>query len=486
MSQSSPQSASEVARTSSSSFAAGFGILASLFFPSAAHSPRIEEARESAAPEVALIQEAPPSSMPSEFPPEWNLPHDWHAPLLPEVFQNVQEIAAPPEQDPVVQPPLSSQPAESAASEHPDIEESLKDAPKEANPSTPITLTADELRSIVQTETRTAIEEFQETHSNGSLWWKGLTLLTAFIAFQGYWRWRYRTRDDFRKKSRDLQEMFRWDSLLVEDVKFIAAYDREPKKPGEVRQLVVETARAPKESDIELETIIGPYCMDHLKRASRFCTPKDPFILDHIDKIPISYTWIRDEFFRWEFRSAARLMRARLAGDPRATRELINLRLKLAVESSLGEQAIEFIEGRDRDPSYYLIALLCEVRPDKPTPGREHRKIMVRVIADEQLPLYRNHGVLMRMLGDNPDHMSREILMMAKLAEREKAMSIDPDSLSARFKPGHPRMEKPEPCYAQHVSLMHRSTDRTPVDAQRIRELYSFDAQGLFPFMTEG
>lgn len=315
-----------------------------------------------------------------------------------------------------------------------------------------------------------SVNENEPIDSN--LFWKGLTIITAFMAAQGYWRWRYRTQDDFRKKASDLRGMLHNESLYFEDSKFVVAYDRAPKTAGETRQLIIENPRTPRDLDTDLETIIGPYCSEHLRRAAMLCTPDDPFIMDHVTEVPISWAWIRDEFFRWEFGSAIRLWRAKQHDEQRFTADLIKLRLKTALESALGEQALDILEGRDRSPRHFLIAVLCDVRQSDKSPTGEMRRIAVRVISDDQFNLYGDPVIVARMQEFNRDTVVRDIELMTKLFEREHRNRSDNYANGAGLLPGHPRANRPTYDYSEAVRLILRPAEGTPADPAHIRAVY--------------
>ncbi|MFM1846894.1 MAG: hypothetical protein RL417_368, partial [Pseudomonadota bacterium] len=312
---------------------------------------------------------------------------------------------------------------------------------------------------------------------DNSLVWKTITVLTAFMAAQGYWRWRYRTKDDFKRRESDLRGMLHTESLYFEDSKFVVAYDRAPKNETETRQLIVENPRTPRDLNSDLETIIGPYCSEHLRRAAQRCTPDDPFVLDHVDKVPISWGWIRDELFRWEFGSAIRLWRAKQSSEERFTSDLIKLRLKTALESSLGEQAADILEGRDRAPRHFIIALMCDVQKNSNSPTGEMRRIVVRVIPDEQFGLYGDAAIVAQMRQFNPDTLARDIELTAKLYEREHHDRANNHTNGAGLPPGHPRADRPSYEYSESVRLILRSTEGTPADPALIRSFHGTSAR---------
>lgn len=333
-------------------------------------------------------------------------------------------------------------------------------------------LTSDDLGAIREAVRDEMAKNAPAPQEDSGFGWKVLTVATAFMAAQGYWRWRYRTKDDFRKKASDLRGMLHDESLYFEDSKFVVAYDRAPKALGETRQLIVENPRTPRDLDTDLEMIIGPYCSEHLRRAALLCTPEDPFIMDHVEKVPISWAWIRDEFFRWEFGSAMRLWRAKQEGEQRFTADLIKLRLKTALESSLGEQAIDILEGRDRSPRHFLIAVLCDVQKNDTSPTGEMRRIVVRVIPDDQFGLYGDPSVVARMREFNRDTLAREIDLVAKLHAREHHDQTNTYANGAGLLPGHPRANRPTYDYSEAVRLILRPAEGTPADPAHIRAVY--------------
>ncbi len=355
--------------------------------------------------------------------------------------------------------------------------ESEKGSPAE-NPLTrgltPADLTAitESIRAEIRTEMESRAAAVQSQEKDTSLFWKGLTIITAFMAVQGYWRWRYRTQDDFRKKASDLRGMLHDESLYFEDSKFVVAYDRSPKNTREMRQLIVENPRTPRDLDTDLEMIIGPYCSDHLRRAALRCTPDDPFVMDHVGEVPISWAWIRDEFFRWEFGSAMRLWRAKQNNEQRFTTDLIHLRLKTALESSLGEQAIDILEGRDRSPRHFLIAVMCDVQKNEASPTGEMRRIVVRVIPDDQFGLYGDPKIVQHMRDFNRDTVARDIDLIAKLHDREHRTKENTYENGAGLLPGHPRANRPSYDYSEAVRLILRPAEGTPADPARIQVVY--------------
>jgi hypothetical protein len=339
----------------------------------------------------------------------------------------------------------------------------------------------------IQSEQRRLLERLEEkveaSKQSSSKFWQALTLVSIGMAIFTFWRFRYRTRDDFRKKDEDLVEMFRWGGLLVEDFKFVVLYDREPRKEGESRILVQSEPRTPKEADIDLETIIGPYCMEHLSKAAEYCTREDPFILDHIHKVPVSFSWIRDALFRWKPGQALKLLRAKFSGNGRYTKNIINLRFKVALEGSHGKEAVDILEGRERDPIFYLIAVLCDVSSNEQGQPKR-RKLLARAVPDQQLDLYRHRAVCSRVLEDNPDTNSETRLLML-LAEREKDRRLVPGKYDHLLKSGHPRKSAPSPSYAQEVGLVQKPTEDTIVDAARICAAYGSgeNQQRVFPWV---
>lgn len=299
-----------------------------------------------------------------------------------------------------------------------------------------------------------------------------LGLCSLAIASYSLWRIRYRTKDDFRTKSANLRDMFGWDQAFkTEHIEFVVAYDREPVGPEEKRLLVVETISPPKNLDAELDSLFGPYIMEHIRKAADLCTADDPFILDHIHQVPISWVWIRDEFLRWEFSNAIRLLKAKFSGAQRHTAQRVNLKLKHAMQSSLGGEVVDLVEGRKRDPHHYHVALLCQVTPSDDNPKALNRRIIVRVVASAQLPLFREPKIVCRMKEDNVDK-TEEIRLLQLLSEREARNGHGANN-QPLLKQGHPRRDKPaNGGYTISVRLIHKDPSGTPVDAVRIRAAY--------------
>ena len=328
----------------------------------------------------------------------------------------------------------------------------------------------EELKETVRAEVRKEMEERESANWFG----RAIVAFGALVAAVSLWRLTYRSRDDSKPKTDGLNEMYRLPAILTEDPKMIIAQHCEPENGSGTRQLVVDTYRVRRESDIDLEKIIGPYPFAQLIRAAKRCPSVEVFVLDYLDRIPIPWRWIADEFIRGTLGSAGsfktffRVAWAKLSGQKQFTRDFICLSLKRFVESSRGEEGTDVYEGRSRKTAHFLIAVLRELCVDETKKDRP--ELVVRVIPNAQLDLYGDSTIVAAMRADNGDKLD-EIDLMARVYEREREHR-GKRITKGELKPGHPRFDSPATGYCQPVRLVLRPTEGLPTHPAVIRKIY--------------